>query len=283
MKEYYIVENGEKKGAFSLKDLKYETVLPDTLIWKEGWEEWQEAKDAANIIPEIDLIIDDTPPIEEEGRVSPTKKKNLLTTLARASEGDLSSMGSLVGIGEDEKGEAEQERTETQKEKLSFTDTVYSVVGNKIDEYLAANQQKIGSNAFVTNLDKVRTYYKGLSINRQRSFSFLVSAAVIYLAFTLFLSNFTTPFWLVCIWATTVALNQIKFIDKVANQITNLFFLLDFGLIPAQIKQSIARFGKSLLFLVIGFFAAYYIGLPYLIYRIVIAFVNPDDMPKFEK
>ena len=120
MKEYYIVENGEKKGAFSLKDLKYETVLPDTLIWKEGWEEWQEAKDAANIIPEIDLIIDDTPPIEEEGRVSPTKKKNLLTTLARASEGDLSSMGSLVGIGEDEKGEAEQERTETQKEKLSF-------------------------------------------------------------------------------------------------------------------------------------------------------------------
>jgi len=299
MKEYYIVENGEKKGAFSLKDLKHEIVLPDTLIWKEGWAEWKEAKVAVADVPEIELIINDTPPIPKEGRAAPKSKKNILTTLAKASEGDLKSIGSLVGIGDDsngeEKGEGEQELQEQAKAKPSFTDTVYRVVGNKIDEYLAANQSEIGSNSLVTNLDKVRTYYKGLSVNRQRSFSFLVSAAVIYLAFVLFFliipdsnfetaySDFTTPFWFVCIWSTTVALNQIKYFDKAANQITNVAFLLDFGLMPAQIKQGIARFAKSLLFLVIGLFTAYYIGLPYLIYRIVIAFVDPDNMPNFEK
>jgi len=299
MKEYYIAVDGQQKGAFSLKDLKRETVLPDTLMWKEGWDNWQKAKDAAKTIPEIDLIINDVPPIPQEGRAAPKSKKSLLTTLAKASEGDLASIGSLVGIGDDnnaeEKNEGGQEQQQKAKVKPSFTDTVYHVVGNKIDEYLDANQSEIGSNSLVTNLDKVRTYYKGLSVNRQRSFSFLVSAAVIYLSFTLFFllitdsryedaySDFTTPFWFVCIWSTTVALNQIKYFDKAANQITNLAFLLDFGLMPAQIKQGIARFAKTLLFLVIGLFTAYYIGLPYLIYRIVIAFVDPDNMPNFEK
>jgi len=299
MKEYYIAVDGQQKGAFSLKDLKHETVLPDTLIWKEGWAEWKKAKDAVADVPEIELIINDTPPTPKKGRAAPKSKKNLLTTLAKASEGDLASIGSLVGIGDsengEEKGEGEQEPEETAKEKPSFTDTVYRVVGERIDKYLVDNQKEIGSNALVTNLDKVRTYYKGLSINRQRSFSFLVTGAVIFLISLIFFliipdsnyetaySDFTTPFWVVCVWSTTVALNQIKFIDKAANQITNLFFLLDFGIVPASIKQGIARFAKSLLFLVIGVFTAYYIGLPYLIYRIVIAFIDPDNLPNFEK
>ena len=41
MKEYYIAVDGQQKGAFSLKDLKREIVLPDTLMWKEGWDNWQ--------------------------------------------------------------------------------------------------------------------------------------------------------------------------------------------------------------------------------------------------
>jgi len=286
MKEYFIAVDGQQKGAFSLKDLKQETVLPDTLIWKEGWAEWKTAKAAIADVPEIELIINDTPPIPQAGREAPKSKKNLLTTLAKASEGDLSSIGSLVGISDnangEEKGEGEQEPEETAKEKPSFMNTVYYAIGAKIDEFLANNQREIGSNVLVTNLDKVRTYYKGLSINRQRSFSFLLTAGIVFLFFLMPLS-ISESFYVVCLWATIVALNQIKVIDNVANQITNLAFLLDFGLMPKAIKQNIASIAKFLLFLFISVFTHYYIGLPYLIYRIVIAFIDPDNLPNFEK
>ena len=286
MKEYFIAVDGQQKGAFSLKDLKQETVLPDTLIWKEGWAEWKTAKAAIADVPEIELIINDTPPIPQAGREAPKSKKNLLTTLAKASEGDLSSIGSLVGISDnangEEKGEGEQEPEETAKEKPSFMNTVYYAIGAKIDEFLANNQREVGSNVLVTNLDKVRTYYKGLSINRQRSFSFLLTAGIVFLFFLMPLS-ISESFYVVCLWATIVALNQIKVIDNVANQITNLAFLLDFGLMPKAIKQNIASIAKFLLFLFISVFTHYYIGLPYLIYRIVIAFIDTDNLPNFEK
>jgi len=191
-----------------------------------------------------------------------------------------------VGISDnangEEKGEGEQEPEETAKEKPSFMNTVYYAIGAKIDEFLANNQREIGSNVLVTNLDKVRTYYKGLSINRQRSFSFLLTAGIVFLFFLMPLS-ISESFYVVCLWATIVALNQIKVIDNVANQITNLAFLLDFGLMPKAIKQNIASIAKFLLFLFISVFTHYYIGLPYLIYRIVIAFIDPDNLPNFEK
>ena len=109
MKEYYIVENGEKKGAFSLKDLKYETVLPDTLIWKEGWAEWKKAKDAVNDIPEIELIINDTPPVPQQEQQPKKRKRDMLTTLYKVSEGDFDEIGSLIE-GNDKKQQNEDDK-----------------------------------------------------------------------------------------------------------------------------------------------------------------------------
>ena len=146
MKEFYIAVDGQQKGAFSLEDLKHQSLLPDTLIWKEGWDNWQKVKDAAQTIPEIGSIINGQPLNGKEATHAPKKKKNTLVTLARASEGDLSSIGSLMGIGNskngEEKDEGEQEQAETKQEKPSFTHTIYQIVGKKIDEYLAANQMR---------------------------------------------------------------------------------------------------------------------------------------------
>ncbi|MEM9546085.1 MAG: DUF4339 domain-containing protein [Bacteroidota bacterium] len=58
MKEYYIAKGNEKLGAFSLEELKSQTIYSDTLIWKEGWENWKEASEVA----ELETIVRNSPP-----------------------------------------------------------------------------------------------------------------------------------------------------------------------------------------------------------------------------
>ena len=108
MKEYYISDGENKQGAFSLKDLKHEIVLPDTLMWKEGWAEWKTAKQAALIEPAIDLIINDTPPPpipprqaeppKQKAKLKKEKKSLLKTmkTVMKAADGDIEDLGDLL-------------------------------------------------------------------------------------------------------------------------------------------------------------------------------------------
>lgn len=286
MKEYYIVENGEKKGAFSLKDLKYETVLPDTLIWKEGWAEWKKAKDAINDIPEIELIINDTPPVPQQEQKPKKKKRDMLTTLYKVSEGDLEEIGSLIE-GDDKKKENEEKEAE---DKTSWTNRIYSFVGDHIDMLLAKNQDKIGSDFFYTKLSDVREFYKGLSPVRQISFSFLISCAVAYIIIYLVAVSIGEPgnlflgaFALMIIWAAFAALNQIKFLDKPITKVVDTIVLFTMGFLPKALKRGIAKFVKFLIFCVIIWFVGFPLGMGYIAYRVIIAFVNPDKLPSFEQ
>lgn len=286
MKEYYIVENGEKKGAFSLKDLKYETVLPDTLIWKEGWAEWKKAKDAVNDIPEIELIINDTPPVPQQEQKPNKKKRDMLTTLYKVSEGDLDEIGSLIE-GDGKKKESEEK---IEEDKTSWTNRIYSFVGDHIDMLLAKNQDKIGSDFFYTKLSGVREFYKGLSPVRQISFSFLISCAVAYIIIYLVAVSIGEPgnlflgsFALMIIWAAFAALNQIKFLDKPITKVVDTIVLFTMGFLPKALKRGIAKFVKFLIFCVIIWFVGFPLGMGYIAYRVIIAFVNPDKLPSFEQ
>ena len=286
MKEYYIVENGEKKGAFSLKDLKYETVLPDTLIWKEGWAEWKKAKDAVNDIPEIELIINDTPPVPQQEQKPNKKKRDMLTTLYKVSEGDLDEIGSLIE-GDGKKKESEEK---IEEDKTSWTNRIYSFVGDHIDMLLAKNQDKIGSDFFYTKLSGVREFYKGLSPVRQISFSFLISCVVAYIIIYLVAVSIGEPgnlflgsFALMIIWAAFAALNQIKFLDKPITKVVDTIVLFTMGFLPKALKRGIAKFVKFLIFCVIIWFVGFPLGMGYIAYRVIIAFVNPDKLPSFEQ
>lgn len=286
MKEYYIVENGEKKGAFSLKDLKYETVLPDTLIWKEGWAEWKKAKDAVNDIPEIELIINDTPPVPQQEQQPKKRKRDMLTTLYKVSEGDLDEIGSLIE-GDDKK---QQNEEKIEEDKTSWTNRIYSFVGDHIDMLLAKNQDKIGSDFFYTKLNGVREFYKGLSPVRQISFSFLISCVVTYIIIYLVAVSIGEPgnlflgaFALMIIWAAFAALNQIKFLDKPITKVVDTIVLFTMGFLPKALKRWIAKFVKFLIFCVIIWFIGFPLGIGYIAYRVIIAFVNPDKLPSFEQ
>lgn len=57
--KYYLIENDEKTGPFTIEELNKKDIHKDTLIWTKGLDEWTEAKN----IPMLKDIIDQTPPI----------------------------------------------------------------------------------------------------------------------------------------------------------------------------------------------------------------------------
>ena len=58
MKEYYYEEKGEQKGPVSLEGLKGR-VVSDTRIWREGLQDWVEAKN----LPELKDLLISVPPL----------------------------------------------------------------------------------------------------------------------------------------------------------------------------------------------------------------------------
>lgn len=68
MKEYYIVEDGKPRGAFSIDDLQRRNIQPTTLIWHEGWIDWQTMETASSELPELQTTIGE--PMEEEEEIS---------------------------------------------------------------------------------------------------------------------------------------------------------------------------------------------------------------------
>lgn len=57
-KKYFIAEDDEQKGPFSLNELKEMGISKTTLIWKEGFEDWTEA----GKIEKLQSLLKITPP-----------------------------------------------------------------------------------------------------------------------------------------------------------------------------------------------------------------------------
>lgn len=259
MKEYFITENGEQKGPFALKDLKYQTVLPDTMIWKDGWPSWRKAEDAATEFPEIDLIINDTTP----------PPSPVYTSALAGNQG---------------------ESQEQEIDNTSWMQRIYVFAGEHIDMWLENKKDKIGNDFFFTKMHAVRQHYLGLSEVRKRSYSFFVTCAVILLIslpFCLFswdLTPLALGLTIVWFWAAYSVLYQIKFIDKPLNGIVNTVVLFTSGFLPRVARNMIAGVVKFLLFTIVLYLtnASLWLALIHIGYRAVIAFVNPDKIPSFE-
>ena len=58
--EFYISNNNEKEGPFTLEELSAKDITPHTLVWAVGYKEWKAAKD----VPELNDIIYKTPPAQ---------------------------------------------------------------------------------------------------------------------------------------------------------------------------------------------------------------------------
>ncbi|GGH20443.1 DUF805 domain-containing protein [Sphingobacterium alkalisoli] len=75
MKEFYYARNSEKFGPYSLVELRFENITPQTLIWFEGLPSWQYAEDVEEIQsifhPVEQVEVDEPAAIEEEKEEEP--------------------------------------------------------------------------------------------------------------------------------------------------------------------------------------------------------------------
>ncbi len=58
MKQYYLLEQGQKRGSFSLEELKSFGISPTTYIWTTGMEDWQKVGN----LEELSELLQETPP-----------------------------------------------------------------------------------------------------------------------------------------------------------------------------------------------------------------------------
>lgn len=66
--EYWVYLDGEKRGPYSLNELKILSIPPYTLVWREGLSQWTEAKDLEELAP-IFINVAQPPKYEEDPSV----------------------------------------------------------------------------------------------------------------------------------------------------------------------------------------------------------------------
>ena len=93
-KEYFIINNGVKEGAFTFEELKQKDIYDTTLIWKAGWEDWKVAKD----VEEMKTLIIATPPPSPKEKQSTEKREAIKSTIKNTSSKTLKVIGLIVGI-----------------------------------------------------------------------------------------------------------------------------------------------------------------------------------------
>lgn len=83
MKDLYYARNSEKYGPFSLEELRYENITPQTLIWFEGLPSWQYAEDVEEIqsifhpIEQVDIGQVEINQVEIEEKEAPEEEAML--------------------------------------------------------------------------------------------------------------------------------------------------------------------------------------------------------------
>lgn len=74
-KLWYLKINGQQEGPYSLLELKGDLrITPDTLVRKEGWQDWKRSGDVPELNPlfedEEDLVLDEEVEVTPEGELT---------------------------------------------------------------------------------------------------------------------------------------------------------------------------------------------------------------------
>ncbi len=72
MKSYFIHDGNQKRGPFTIDDLKQKGVEASTLIWFDGLEKWTEASSIQEL---QDIIIKSPPPLDKSSSIKQTIDK----------------------------------------------------------------------------------------------------------------------------------------------------------------------------------------------------------------
>lgn len=67
MANYFIVDNGQQKGPYSLDNLKALSLTGESLVWTDGWTDWRQIKD----VPELQVLLPQQQPAVQAQPVQP--------------------------------------------------------------------------------------------------------------------------------------------------------------------------------------------------------------------
>lgn len=67
MANYFIVDNGQQKGPYSLENLKALSLTGESLVWTDGWADWRQMKD----VPELQVLLVQQQPAVQAQPVQP--------------------------------------------------------------------------------------------------------------------------------------------------------------------------------------------------------------------
>ena len=73
--KWYYIANSDKKGPFTIEELKVEQITANTLVWSEKMSEWEKAK---HVILLKEILVPEPPPIP--GATSSHKEEHLHTS-----------------------------------------------------------------------------------------------------------------------------------------------------------------------------------------------------------
>lgn len=63
--DFFILENGERRGPYTIEELRQNKLSPDTLVWAEGETDWRKAGDVPMLAELFPSSIPPVPSVEE--------------------------------------------------------------------------------------------------------------------------------------------------------------------------------------------------------------------------
>lgn len=81
MSQYFIHDGNEQKGPFTIEYLKENKIPGDLIVWKEGMEGWQKAKDVEEL---KEVIISTPPPIPQAPQPVYSAEKNTVVKKSKS-------------------------------------------------------------------------------------------------------------------------------------------------------------------------------------------------------
>ena len=78
---FYVLENGERKGPYTIEELRQGKLSPDTLVWTEGETGWRKAGEMPALAGLFPSSIPPVPPAEEAAPRPPMPKTWLVESI----------------------------------------------------------------------------------------------------------------------------------------------------------------------------------------------------------
>ena len=211
---------------------------------------------ASNEIPSIAV-----PDVAQSPR--PTPNRNVSDQLKEYGTqtllNEMGPLGNLIGNKQKKESPPLEE-----KRKPSLIDRLYTAAGAFFDKQLAGETEE---NSFKGKLQSLRLEYLKLSDYRRRHIAFFISLLLVFLVITLISFSAWSGIAFALIYASFVALNQIKILNSFFSWITEIVVAVTIFFLPEAVKDLVSSLIKYIVFVLIVISFGKYVGPAYILYK----------------